>query len=546
MGLLRMKDGAVSRITSRDGLTSDFIRALIETRDGAIWIATTHGGLNRIKNEKITSLTVKDGLSSNDIYSIYEDNNGILWIGTMDDGLCRWNGSSLFCFDSSDGLFNDGAYQIQEDSQNNLWIGGSLGIYRVAKGDLEARAEGRAASVGYITYGRADGMKSVECRGGHQPASGKTQDGRLWFATIRGLVMVEPERLNHNPIPPAVMIEEIRVNGKKYGRSATPEVPVGDGSLEVKYTGLSFVDSTKVRFKYRLAGFDRDWVEAGTRRMATYTNLPPGRFEFRVIACNNDGVWNDTGSAFAIMLRPPYYRSNWFFALLAISVLGFGLGIHRYRVTRLESRFSMVLAERTRIAREIHDTIMQGVAGISAQLEAISGTLADAPGDARAQLDRLRSQARMIVEESRRSISNLRPKTLENGNLITALRSSARDLTEGAKIKLQIDLQGTHRPLPGTMEMNLLRIAQEAIANSVLHGKASHITIGLRFSPDLVSLRVEDDGAGFDCCGPDALKRDHYGLVGMRERTEQMAGNFVLQSAPGRGTKVEVSVPIKS
>ncbi|MGH9631261.1 MAG: sensor histidine kinase, partial [Bryobacteraceae bacterium] len=544
MGLLRLKNGALTRITSSDGLSSDFVRAVIEASDGAIWIATTHGGLNRLKDGKITAFTVENGLSSNDIYSLYEDTEGVLWIGTMDDGFCRWKNSSLACFDSSDGLFNDGAYQILEDRQDNLWIGGSGGIYRVAKRDVEARAAGKATTIGYIAYGRADGMKSVECRGGHQPTSGKTQDGRLWFATIRGLVVIEPARLNPNPVPPPVVIEEIKVNGQHYDSSVTPEVPLGDGGLEVRYTGLSFVDSTKVRFKYRLTGFDRDWVDAGNRRTATYTNLPPGRFEFQVIACNNDGVWNKAGSVFAITLRPPYYRSHWFFALLAASALGLGFGVHRYKVARMESRFSAVLAERTRIAREIHDTIMQGVTGISAQLEAISGTLADSPGSAKTQLDRVRTQARGIVEEARRSISNLRPKTLENGNLITALRASARELTESSVVKLQIDLRGMHRPLPGGIEKNLLRIAQEAIANAVLHGKASHITIGVGFGPERISLSVEDDGEGFEYSESDVPKPDHYGLVGMRERAEQMAGCFALHSAPGRGTRVEVSVPV--
>jgi hypothetical protein len=187
----------------------------------------------------------------------------------MDDGLCRRKGAALSCFTSRDGLFADGAFHILEDTHKNLWIGGSRGIYRVAKRELDARAQGRTRSVRYDAYGRADGMKSAECRGGHQPTAGKTRDGRLWFATIRGLVVIDPERLKPNPVPPEVAIEQIEVDGELFEGSTTQEVTIGQGRLEVRYTGLSFVDSTKVQFKYRLAGFDREWVKAGGWRSAT-------------------------------------------------------------------------------------------------------------------------------------------------------------------------------------------------------------------------------------------------------------------------------------
>jgi signal transduction histidine kinase len=321
-------------------------------------------------------------------------------------------------------------------------------------------------------------------------------------------------------------------------------VRVGQGRFEVRYTGLSFVDPAAVQFKYRLRGFDREWVEAGGRRTATYTNLPPGRFEFQVVAANNDGVWNETGARLAVAVQAPYYRSHWFWILCAVSAIAIGFAVHQLKVVRMKSRFTAVLDERSRIAREIHDTIMQGVTAMSAQLEAISGTLEHSPPKARAQLERARLHARNIVDESRRSIAGLRPKPLENGNLVTALRASAREMMETSSVNLQIDVSGMHRPLPSEMESNLLRIAQEAIANSLLHGKPARIMVQVRFESQRVCLTVEDDGGGFECSASAFHKPDHYGLVGMRERAEQMAGCFTLQSAPGSGTKVEVSIPV--
>lgn len=543
MGLLRLKGGVLSRITSKDGLASDFIRAMIESRDGSVWLATSQGGVNRLKDGGITSLTTADGLASKDIYSLYEDREGNIWIGTMEDGFCRWKNGTIRCFGFSDGLFDDGAYQIQEDAYNNLWIGGGGGIYRVSKKDLDERSEGRIRKVNYVAYGEADGMPSLECRGGHQPTSGRTHDGRLWFTTIRGLVVIDPAKLRRNEIPPLVAIEGVKVNDDFHASSAIPELPLGEGKAEFQYTALSFVDASRIQFKYRLIGFDRDWVEAGSRRIASYTNLPPGRFVFQVMASNNDGVWNHNAASLQIGLKPPFHRTPWFLVLCAALVAALGFGAHWYKLSLMESRFAAVLAERTRIAREMHDTVMQGMTGISAQLEAASSVLAESPSAARGQLDRLRNQAQGIVEETRRSVWNLRPKSLDDGNLVTAIRSAARELTQGLPVQVLVELRGLHRPLPEFVEKNLLRIAQEAVANAVQHGKPSCIRIGLRFDADQVSLIVEDDGKGFDPSVWAQSRSGHYGLLGVRERAEQLSAEYVLQSAPGGGTKVEVAIP---
>lgn len=542
MGLIHLQNGQMTRITTKHGLSSDFIRTILEGRDRSIWVGTSQGGLNRIKDGKISVYTVQNGLASNDVYSLYEDADGVLWIGTMDHGICRWNRGALACFSAADGLFEDGAYQILEDRRGHLWIGGAGGIYRVAKSQLEERARGVRPRISYVSFGASDGMPSVECRGGHQPACGKTADGRLWFTTIRGLVAVDPERLRSYSISPPVVIEEVTVNETVLEGSGE-ETPLGDGKVEFKYTGLSLIAPSKVDFKHRLSDFDRDWVAAGSRRVATYTNLPPGRYVFQVMASNSDGVWNTKGASFEVTLRPPYYRSNWFLTLCALTLAGLIYGAHRSWAKSMELRFEAVLAERTRIAREMHDTILQGMAGISSQLEAVSGMLLESPATARAHLERVRVQARSVVEEARRSIWNLRPQTLEGGSLVNALQKSARELLEGSSVQFHLELAGQPWPLSLHVEKNLLRIAQEAIANAVQHGRPQRIVICLVFDSQNLRLSVRDDGVGFDPSSPTLLRLEHCGLLGMRERSDQVSGRLSLTSGPGEGTTIQVTVP---
>jgi signal transduction histidine kinase len=310
------------------------------------------------------------------------------------------------------------------------------------------------------------------------------------------------------------------------------------------YTAPSFVAPEKVRFKYKLDGFDKDWIDSGTRRIAYYTNLRPGAYTFRVIASNNDGVWNQTGAAFGLYLKPYFYQTYWFYAVFVLGLAMFAWLLFRLRVRGIEAQFGAVLAERTRIAREIHDNLAQEMSGISVQLEVVARTMPPGADAARTHLDRARRQVRHGIAEARRYVWDLRSPALEDNDLPTALSETARRLTNETAIQAQVEVNGTFRPLARLVEDNLLRIGQEAMNNAVKHAQAQRIFVNLVFDAGRVRLSVRDDGRGFDSQVAGNGRAGHFGLIGMRERAAQIGGTLSIHSTAGSGTEVVADVPI--
>jgi ligand-binding sensor domain-containing protein/signal transduction histidine kinase len=378
-GLNRLKDGKFFAYTVKQGLSSDSVLSVYEDRQGAIWIGTIGRGLNRFKDGQFTSFTTRDGLSNDTIFSIYEDQEGNLWLGTNGGGLNRFKDGRFIHYTTKEGLFNDVVYQILDDRQGNLWLSCNKGIFRVSKQDLEDVAQGKLKSVASVSYGTADGMKSIECNGGNQPAGCTTADGKLWFPTLKGSVMIDPSRLRLNTLPPPVIIEEVAVDKQPVPFGQKADLPPGRGGLEFHYTALSFLAPEKIRFKYRLEGFDEDWVAVDGRREAYYTNIPPGEYRFRVIACNSDGVWNETGASYAFSLQPHFYQTKWFYLLSAVAVALMATGLYRVRVRQLKAREKELarlvdertrdLVEATRHLQELNRRQAEFVSGVSHELK---------------------------------------------------------------------------------------------------------------------------------------------------------------------------------
>jgi signal transduction histidine kinase len=341
-----------------------------------------------------------------------------------------------------------------------------------------------------------------------------------------------------------VVIEEIHIDDHSIAAGEKIELPPGKTRFDFYYTAPSFVAPEKVRFKYKLEGIDPDWIDAGTRRVAYYTNLRPGTYKFRVIACNNDGVWNNTGASFALKLKPYFYQTYWFYGICVVALALVAWQLYRLRVRRIEAQFSAVLAERSRIAREIHDNLAQEMLGISVQLEVVARTMPPGAEVAKTHLDRVRMLVRHGIAEARRYVWDLRSQALENNDLPTALSETARRLTAETTVDARVQVSGTFRPLPRLVEDNLLRIAQEAINNAVKHSQALHIFVDLTFDARRVRLRVKDDGQGFDSRATGNGATGHFGLVGMRERVEQIDGTLSIHSENGSGTEIVVDVPI--
>jgi signal transduction histidine kinase len=340
------------------------------------------------------------------------------------------------------------------------------------------------------------------------------------------------------------VIEQIRIDDQSITPIDRMELPRGTARFDLYYTAPSFVAPEKVRFKYKLEGFDKDWIDSGTRRIAYYTNLRPGDYTFRVIASNNDGIWNETGAAFGFYLKPYFYQTYWFYAFLLLVLAIFAWLLFRMRVRGMRAQFGAVLAERTRIAREIHDNLAQEMSGISVQLEVVARKMPPEAEAAKTHLDRARQQVRHGIAEARRYVWELRSPALEKNDLPTALSETARRLTHETDIQAQVEVNGTFRPLPRLVEDNLLRIGQEAVNNAVKHAKAQRIFVNLVFDARRVQLSVRDDGQGFDNHAVGNGQGGHFGFVGMRERAEQIGGTLSIHSTEGAGTEVVADVPI--
>ncbi|HEY0795015.1 MAG TPA: two-component regulator propeller domain-containing protein [Acidisarcina sp.] len=583
-GLSHLVNGVFTSFTTLDGLGSNLVGAILQTRYSAantipppaatpailppptLWIGTL-GGLSRFQDGKFATLTTADGLSSNIVTALHETADDALWIGTSGGGLNRLFRGTVTRFPAAS--LPENVYSILEDGRQNLWLSSDKGVFRVSLADLNGFAAGTVHQLMPAAYGRADGMMISEASSGGHPSAWRLTDGTLAFATLKGVAMIDPEHAPTNSEPPPVAIEQVTFDDRPVEDLAQQSGPIvlppGQGRLVFDYTAMSFIAPQKVRFRYKLEGFDRDWIDAGARRTAFYTNLPARSYTFRVQACNNDGVWNDAGAALDLRLRPHLYQTWIFYALLVVLAAMLGTLVYRRRVRRVESQFSAVLAERGRIAREIHDTLAQSLVAISMQLEVVArllpssgATTADGETSvseaAREHLDQARILTRNSLTEARSSIWDLRspdPATSSSTqgatDLATRMSTMAAQVTASTGIKIQSKVGGAYHPLPAKLESELLRIAQEAATNAVRHANPQHILIDLVYERHQLRMTIEDDGCGFSglphpqSTGP----QGHFGLTGMNERAQQIGGTMTIESTPGDGTRIQVEVPIK-
>ena len=542
-GLAHLQNDKVTTYTRANGLKSDLIGALIRTNNSDLWIATLDG-LSRLSNNKLTTYTTKDGLSGDIITSLFEDSHHTLWIGTKGNGLSYTTGTTFTSLHRPD--LPQTVDSILEDDHDYLWLSSTRGITRVSRSELIACGASPACTLHPISYGYADGMPTEEISTIGHPTAWKTTDGLLWFATRKGVAIVDPNHLPENRIPPPTVVERFTVDDTDLPiSSAEQSIPPGHSRFVFDYAGLSYVAPSKVRYRYILEGFDNQWTEAGARRTAYYTNLPPRHYRFRVQAANNDGIWNETGAAIAFYVHPPFYRRPWFILLCIALLAALGVLLYRLRVRRLRTQFEAVLAERNRMAREIHDTLAQSFVGVSVQLELTSQLLTQSQiPAAHQQLDRTRAYVRDGLAEARRSIWNLRAITAQH-----SLPTRLTHLVESSStehLKNAINIGGTYRPLAANVEDEVLRIAQEALTNTTRHAQATQISVDLRYHSTRLTLTITDDGRGFDTTDNSLSAKGHFGLQGMRERAAQINAQLTVESEPGKGTIITLDAPILS
>jgi signal transduction histidine kinase/ligand-binding sensor domain-containing protein len=545
LGLFRFQNGRLEPYLADQIEESPFIYQAYRARDGTVWLATG-AGLVSIKGGHAIFLTHEDGLLDNNVQSIGEDREGNLWMATAKAGVACLKDGRVWTLSMKEGLYDDRVIRILPDKEGNLWMACPRGVFRVTKRQIDDYLNGRITKVDSVAYGMADGMKSSECSYGAQPPGCRSRDGILWFPTTRGVVAVDPAETNFNFLPPPVAIEQLVVDDEALPPTQNLELPPGRRRIEFHFTGLSLLVPQKVRFKYRLEGFDQGWLSAGDRRAAYYTNVPPGRYRFLVIASNNDGVWSQTGASLNLRLKPYFYQTPYFLAIvLAVLALG-AVGVYKLQMFELKKRYQAVLKERNRIARDMHDTFAQNLGGVALQLDSIKMQFDDIPPLLLQKLDQTSQMIRYSLAEAYRAVRDLRAHILETRGFAEALPEIAEQTTAGSEVTLDIRLNGTPRKLSTGAEDNLLRIFQEMMANAVKHARARKISVELRFGPTSLGLKVTDDGCGFEAERAFSLGEGHYGLLGMQERVERLGGRMSLKSQLGQGTEIFVEVPMST
>ena len=510
-------------------------------RSGRVWIGTLHGTLHLYEGTRpVREFSAKDGLTGGMVMSILEDQRGSIWLGSF-GGLSRFDGDSFETVTEDTGLPGAIVQAIAEDEDGNLWLGMNTGIARVRGDPLDGLKPGRGKSP-YTVYDEADGLRGTPVGIG-QPLAARAMDGTLWFVTSGGLAALHPRQSDQYRLPAPVRIESLTVNHETVMPANGLRLPPGVANLQIDYTALSFVASNKIRFRYRLEGFDDDWINAGTRRQAFYTNLPPGPYRFRV-AADNGAVASGEEALLAFSIQPMFYQTTLFRVSSALAVLLAIGAIWQLRVQQVRQSFALVLAERTRMAREVHDTLLQGLVGVAVQFGGLAADIESSPRTAKAGFDRLRKQVEINIREARQAILDLRSPMLETRDLATALREVATRLTAGKGPRFDLRVYGSAPGRARRVEEQLLRIGQEAVSNAVRHAAARHIGMELHYLGDGITLRVTDDGCGFDFSRPEEHIEEHWGLASMQERTEQIGGRLRVLSAEGRGTKIEATVPV--
>ena len=511
--------------------------------DGVVWAGTFGKGLWRLRGAEQRHFTTADGLSSDAVRAIYQDPDGTVWIGTFGGGLNSLHDGHFAHYTQQDGLLSDNVAKIIDDGAS-LWLATTRGICRVPKTQLHEFAAGTRKQLNPVNYGVEDGLRSAQCAPEYPASAGGTRmrDGAIWFPTTRGMAVYDPRARPQARIAPLVHVVEIAAGGAPVDLSRPARLSPGADRVQVRYTAIHLSAPERVQYRYKLEGLDRDWVLAGSRRAINYNSLPHRTYRF-VVRAGAPGA-PEAEASYAFVLLPHFYETAWF-RLLAVAALGglVWLGF-RIRLRQIGSRFALVLEERARLAREIHDTLAQGFVGISSQLDAVALSMPDDDSPARQYLQMARRMARHSLTEARRSMMDLRASVLEDGDLAAALEAATRLWTAGQPVTVSVEVSGDRTPLPQEMEQQLLRIAQEAVTNSIKHANASRIGIKLQQEARKLRLRIVDNGRGFEEQDAFAAHGGHFGLIGMRERAERIGGELHLASRPGEGTEVEIRVPI--
>jgi ligand-binding sensor domain-containing protein/signal transduction histidine kinase len=540
-GLNVFSAGKFEGYTTANGLAGNLILALCEEEGVGMWIGTD-GGLTRWEGGKFSRLTTQGGPSTNWVNALYLDRDRTLWVGTRGGGLYHSKAGKWAAYTTRQGLFSDEIYEIVEDDYGCLWMSCRKGIFRVSKKQLDEFDRGVTHVISCTAFGRADGLPSVQCNGVAKPAGWKSRDGRLWFPTIRGVVAVEPG-IKTNERPPPVAIEEVIADGRSLlsaplvsGDSLRLRVPPGRGRIEIHYTALSFQASERNRFKYQLEGIDSGWVDAGTRRLASYENVAPAKYRFHVAACNNDGIWNEAGAALELEFAPHYWQTWWFKVLLAIAAGLLLTLLYRLRVARLRA----IERLRVEIAANLHDDVGARLTKVGMLTELVDRETTEGNPN-KPHIRNIFRTVREITRAMDEIVWTINPKNDTLDHLANYIFQYAQEYFQDTGVSCRLDMpaQLPDRPVSTEARHNLFMAVKEALNNSLKHANATEVRVGLGVTDGRMTITVSDNGCGFAI---GQTRGTGNGLGNMNQRLAQIGGHLVLESHPGVGTSIRMEV----
>jgi ligand-binding sensor domain-containing protein/two-component sensor histidine kinase len=583
-GVYHQSGKQLAHYTTRQGLVNNFVRAFLQSRDGSVWIATDEGVSRRTKN-RFTNYQMSDGLCYFSTRSLLEDRNGDLWIGTdrgvsrlhnnkfeSDDavralqeekvwaihqdpdgglwfgtrtgGLYRWQSAKLTHYTVAQGLASNSIYELLEDHNGKLWVSGPNGISVMNRRDLDMVVDHPERRVPVTLYGISEGLETIQMCGGEKPAGILTTQGEVWFPSSKGPVRVSTDQPQpSNPAP--VVIDRVLVDGLQAPAGGHLSLKPTSAKLEVHYGVVLLRSQERINFRYILDGFDKNWSDASAGRTAYYTNLPPGKYHFRVAAYEMNNPAQIAETSLEIVQEPHFYRTLWFLGLCLVLAGGAVLGIYQVRLGQLRARFQAVLDERSRLAREMHDTLIQGCVGVSALLEAQSSIGHAGGNNGHDLLEYARTQIRSTIDEARQAVWNLRQNSGAVASLAPQIEGMTQQVSHEFGIPVEFRVLGKPFGLDQSAVHDVLMVTREALYNAVRHGQPHRVQVDVCYEERRCRVKISDDGSGFDFASLATSSAGHYGLIGMRERVERIGGKFVLDSRIGAGTDLVIEVPRK-
>ncbi len=562
-GLWHLREGHLVEQIPWSELGHDEHASVIATdrEQVGLWLGYSGGGVSYFKDRRVrASYTASNGLADGNVAGLQLDGDGALWAATEGGGVSRLKDGHIATLTSRNGLPCDKIHWTIEDDDKSFWLYTACGLVRIMRPQLDAWIADPKHQVELTVWDASDGVRLRSGPAtGHGPRVVKSTDGKLWYVTGDGVQVVDPRHVAFNKLPPPVHIERIIADNQLQwqnlpgGGASNLRLAPRTHDVQIDYTALSLVAPEKMQFRVKLEGQDKDWRVPVNPRHSHYTNLSPGPYRFRVIASNNSGVWNEQGDALDFSIAPAFYQTNWFRGLCTVALLALLWAAYQLRVRQLHQQFELTLEarvdERARIARDLHDTLLQSFQGLVLRFQAARNDLPDRPEDASEALDSALVSADQALTEGRNSIQELRSELFKESNIEQMLLATGRELAssqngEHGSPPLRVIVEGTRRAKRAMIREEIYRIARELLRNAYRHAHARSIEAELRYDDDAFVLIVRDDGKGID---PNILKdrgrAGHWGLRGAYERAEGIGARLDVWSQAGAGTEVRLTVP---